>query len=52
MNWFRKDQSDVISLNDNDENVKIKYIMKKVNDWLNRVRTFREEEVSDKLLKQ
>ncbi len=30
----------------------MKYIIKEVNDWLNRIWTFREEEVSDELLKQ
>ena len=50
MNWFRKDQLDIINLDD-DKEAKIEYIMKEVNDWLNRMRTFREEETSDELLK-
>ncbi len=51
MNWFKKDQLEVISLND-DEDAKIKYTMKEVDDWLNRVRTFREEEASNELLEK
>ncbi len=51
MNWFRKNQSDIISLDD-DKDAKTEYIMKEVDNWLNRVRTFREEEIPDELLKQ
>jgi len=51
MNWFREDQSDIISL-DEDEDAKTEYTMKEIDDWLNRVRTFRGEEASDKLLEQ
>jgi len=36
MNWFREDQSEVISLDD-DEDAKIEYIMEEVDDWLNRM---------------
>ena len=50
MNWYREDQSDVISLEN--EDTKTEYTMGEVDDWLNRVRTFREEEVPDELLKQ
>ncbi len=51
MNWFREDQSDMISLDD-DEDAKTEYIIKEVDDWLNRVRTFRGEEAFDELLEQ
>ncbi len=51
MNWFRENQSDVISL-DNNEDAKIEYIMEEVDDQLNRVRTFRREEASDEQLEQ
>ncbi len=50
MNWYREDQSDVISLKD--EDIKTEYIMEEVDDWLSRVWTFRGEEASDELLEQ
>jgi len=40
----------VISLED--KNTKTEYIMEEVDDWLNRVRTFRGEETLDELLEQ
>ena len=52
MNWFRKDQSDIISLDDNEEDAKTEYTIEEVDDWLNRVWTFRGEKVSNKLLGQ
>ncbi len=51
MNWFREDQSEVISLY-NDENANTEYIMEEVDDWLNRVWTFRGKEAPDELLEQ
>ncbi len=48
MNWYKKDQSDVISLED--EDTKTEYTMKEVDDWLNRMWTFKGEKVSDELL--
>jgi len=36
INWFKEDQSDIISLDDN-EDAKIEYIMEEVDDWLNRI---------------
>ncbi len=50
MNWYRENQSDVISLED--EDTKTEYTMEEVDDWLNRVREFRGKEVLDKLLEQ
>ena len=41
----------MISL-ENDKNAKIEYTMKKVEDWLDRVWTFKREEALDELLKQ
>ena len=52
MNWFRKDQSDIISFDNNDDDTKIEYTIEEVDDWLSRVRTFREKEASDELLEQ
>ena len=50
MNWYREDQSDMISLEN--EDIKTEYTMKEVDDQLSRVRTFRGEEASDELVKQ
>jgi len=36
MNWFREDQSEVISFDD-DENTKTEYTIEDVDDWLNRM---------------
>ena len=52
MNWFKKDQSDIISFDNDDEDAKTEYTIKEINDQLNRVQTFRGEEASDELLEQ
>ena len=52
MNQFRKDQSDIISLKNNNEEAKTEYIIEEVDDWLNRMRTFRRKKVLNELLEQ
>ncbi len=32
MNWFKKDQSDIISFDNDDEDAKTEYTIKEIND--------------------
>ncbi len=41
----------MISINDEDEDAKIEYMIEEVNDWLNRVKTSKKKKILKELLK-